>query len=56
MQFIQTTDIESKSFPNISCQITAHRQPNRFFTGLANGVILSLTAWGFIYAMMVWMF
>ena len=56
MQFIETTDIESKSFPNIAWPITGHRQPNRFFTGLANGVILSLTAWGFIYAMMVWMF
>jgi hypothetical protein len=56
MQFLETTEIESKSFPNISCQITAPHQPNRFFTGLANGVIFSLTAWGFIYAMMVWMF
>jgi hypothetical protein len=56
MQFLETTEIESKSFPNISCHITAPRQPNRFFTGLVNGIILALTAWGSIYAMMVWMF
>jgi len=56
MQFLETTDIESKSFPNIACPITGLRQPNRFFAGLVNGVIFSLTAWGFIYAMMVWMF
>jgi hypothetical protein len=56
MSFLETTKIESKSFPNIACQTMGYRQPNKFFTGLANGIILSLTAWGFIYAITVWMF
>jgi hypothetical protein len=56
MQFLQTDDIEFKSLAKMAYRITEYRQPNRFFTGLVNGVILSLTAWGGIYAMMVWMF
>ena len=30
MTFLETTDVESKSFPNIACPITEYRQPNRF--------------------------
>lgn len=56
MTFLETSEIESKPFPDIACQITGHRQPNRFFTGLVNGIILALAAWGSVYAMMVWMF
>jgi hypothetical protein len=56
MPLLEPVDIIAKSYPNIAGQIRGPRQPNRFFTGLANGVILSLTAWGFIYAMMIWMF
>ena len=56
MPFLETTEIEPKSFPNIACQITGHRQPNKFFTGIVNGIILALTVWGSIYAMMVWIF
>jgi hypothetical protein len=56
MPFLATDDIESKLLTEMSCRIMECRQPNKFFTGLANGVILSFTAWGFIYVMTVWMF
>ena len=56
MQLIEADDIESNSSLQTTCRIAPYRHPNRFFTGLANGVILSLAAWGFIYAMMVWMY
>jgi hypothetical protein len=56
MQFLETDGIEFTSLEKMACRITEYHQPNRFFTGLASGVILSLTAWGFIYALMVWMF
>jgi hypothetical protein len=56
MQLIEADDIESKSSIQMTCRRAQYRHPNRFFTGLANGVIFSLAAWGFIYAMMVWMY
>jgi hypothetical protein len=56
MSLLETTEIESKLFPNIACPKTEYGQPNRFFTGLFNGIILALTVWGSIYAIMVWMF
>jgi hypothetical protein len=55
MRLLETDGIESKTFANIACQTQGYRQPNRFFTGLVNGIIFSLTAWGFVYAMVAWM-
>jgi hypothetical protein len=56
MQFLETTDIESKSFPNIVCPTTGYRQPNRFFAGLLNGIFLSLPIWAILCTLMIWMF
>jgi hypothetical protein len=52
----QTDDIDSISFTSIAFQTMEYRQPNGFFTGLLNGIFLSLPVWTNLCTLKGWIF
>ncbi|MFZ0134516.1 MAG: hypothetical protein WAK95_18415 [Desulfobacterales bacterium] len=56
MPLFDSAEANPASDPATAGLMTDFLQPNRFFTGLANGIVLALPAWAIVWALLVWMF
>lgn len=56
MPLFDSAEASPASEPAAAGLMTDSLQPNRFFTGLANGILLAFPAWAIVWGLLVWMF
>jgi hypothetical protein len=54
MQPLEYNTFDAQAAPSRARQKPDHRQPNGFFTGLFNAILLSLPGWAVLIAVAVW--